>query len=53
MANGKRSEQKQRILWKLNWKKNEYTYGNNISRIYSENLRKLHMKQSQKFLLNN
>ena len=45
-----------RALWKLNWKlpakKNEYNYGNNISRIYSENLQKLHMNQSRKLFAN-
>ena len=46
-----------RALWKLNWmlpaKKNEYTYQNNISRIYLETLRKLHTNQSQELLVNN
>ena len=46
-----------RALQKLNWKlpanKNEYTYGNNISRIYSETLQKLHMNQSRELLVNN
>ena len=40
-----------RALWKLNWKlpakKNKYTCGNNILRIFSENLWNLHMSQSQ------
>ena len=52
MANSKRSEQKGKLVRELNWKlpakKNEYICGNNISRIYSENLRKLRMNQSQK-----
>ena len=43
------------ILRKLNWKlpaqKNEYTCENNISKIYSENLRKLRMNQSQKLFV--
>ena len=38
---------------KLPAKKNEYTYGNNILRIYSENLRMLRMNQSQKLLVIN
>ena len=46
-----------RVLRKLNWKlpakKNEYNYGNNISRIYSDTLRKIHMNQSQELLANN
>ena len=45
-----------RAQWKLNWKltakKNEYNYGNNISRIYSESLRKLHMNLSRELLVN-
>ena len=44
-----------RELRKLNRKlsaKNEYSYGSNISRIYSEILRKLHMNQSLKLLVN-
>ena len=32
--------------------KNEYNYGNNISRIYSETLRKLHMNQSRELFVN-
>ena len=40
-----------RALLKLNWKlpanKIEYTYGNSISRIYSEALQKLLMNQSR------
>ena len=44
-------------LWKLNWKlpakKNEYNYGNNISRIYPEILRKLNLNQSRELLVNN
>ena len=46
-----------RAQWKLNWKlttkKNEYNYGNNILRIYSETLWKLHMNQSRELLANN
>ena len=46
-----------RALQKLNWKqpanKNEYTYGNNISKIYLETLRKLHMNQSWELWINN
>ena len=46
-----------RVLQKLNWKlpakKNEYTCGNSILRIYSENLWKLHMNQSWKLLVIN
>ena len=30
--------------------KNEYNYGNNISRIYSETLRKLYMNQITKII---
>ena len=41
------------LNWKLPAKKNEYTCGNNISRIYSENLWKLQMNQSQKLLVIN
>ena len=37
----------QKLNWKLSAKKNEYTFGNNISRIYKETLRKLHMNQSR------
>ena len=51
MANGKQAEG--RALQKLNWKlptnKNEYNYGNNISRIYLEIRQKLHMNQSWEF----
>ena len=36
-----------KLNWKLPAKKNEYTNGNNISRIYSENLQKLRMNQSR------
>ena len=43
--------EKEKALRKLNWKlpanKNEYTYGNNISRIYSKTLGKLNMNQSR------
>ena len=39
--------------WKLPNKKNEYTSRNNISKINSENLRKLQMNQSQKWLIIN
>ena len=57
MADGKTKWAEARVLRKLNWKlpakKNEYTCGNNISRIYSENLRKLRMNQSQKLLVMN
>ena len=41
------------LNWKLPAKKNEYIRGNNISRIYSENLRKLPMNQSRKLLVIN
>ena len=34
-------------------KKNDYTYGNNISKIYLENLWELRMGQSQKWLVIN
>ena len=34
-------------------KKNKYTCGKNISRVYSENLRKLRMNQLQKLLVIN
>ena len=47
MVDSKRSKQKEEYWRKLPVKKNEYTCGNNISRIYLENLRKLHMNQSQ------
>ena len=50
MAEGKRSKSTER--GKLIAKKNEYTYGNNVSRIYSENLRKLRMIKSQKNISN-
>ena len=40
----------QKLNWKLPAKKNEYTCENNISRIYSENLRKLCINQSRKLL---
>ena len=39
-------------MWELKWKlqaKNEYTCGNNISRIYLENIRKLWMSQLQNY----
>ena len=42
-----------KLNWKLPAKKNEYTSENNISRIYSKNLRKFRMNQSQKLLLIN
>ena len=56
MANGKQwteGRALQKLNWKLPAKKNKYTYGNNILRMYSENLRKLHMNQSWKLLVNN
>ena len=51
MADGKWSERK--LNWKLPAKKNEYNYGNNNSRIYSETLQKLHMNRSQKLFVIN
>ena len=56
MANGKRSEQKEEHCenyTESNPKKNEYNYGNKISRIYTETLRKLRINQSRKLLINN
>ena len=53
MSDGKQSQQKEALNWKLPAKENEYTCGNNISRIYSENLWKLWMNQSRKLLLIN
>ena len=55
MADDKRIKQKEKrkINWKLPTKKNEYSYGNNNSRIYSEKFRKLHMNQLREFLVNN
>ena len=38
---------------KLPGNKNEYNYGNNILRIYSEILWKLHMNQSRELIGNN
>ena len=43
----------QKLNWKLPAKKNEYTCGKNISRIYLENIWKLRMNQSQKLLVIN
>ena len=45
MVNDKWSEQKEEHSQLAN--KNEYTCGNRISRIYSENPRKVHMDQSR------
>ena len=42
-----------KLIWKLPANKNEYNYGNNILRIYSENLWKLHMIQSRELSVNN
>ena len=46
----------ERVLLELNWnlpaKKNECTWGNNIQRTYSENLRRLRTNQSQKIISN-
>ena len=41
------------LKWKLPAKKNEYNYGNNISRIYSETFQKLHMNESRELLVIN
>ena len=41
------------LNWKLPAKKNEYNYGNNISRIYDETLQQLHMNQSRELLVKN
>ena len=43
----------QELNRKLPAKKNKYTRGNNISKIYSENLWRLRMNQSQKLLVIN
>ena len=50
------NEVNRRALRKLNWKllaNNEYNYRNNISRIYSETLWKLHMSQLRELFVNN
>ena len=44
----KKSTAKTKLIY-LPANKNEYTYGNSISRNYSETLRKLHMNQSRKW----
>ena len=54
MPNDERNEQKEEHCeskTKLSVKKNEYTGGNNILRIYSEYLWKLRMNQSWELLV--
>ena len=41
------NEVSRKLNWKLPTNKKEYNYGNNISRIYSETLLKLHMNKSR------